>query len=51
MTNLIAFYDVITGWVDWGTAAHVVYFDFSKAFDTVSHNIHVGKLRKCEVDK
>jgi len=29
----------------------VVYFDFSKAFDTVSHNILLGKLRKCGLDE
>jgi len=28
-----------------------VYLDFRKAFDTVSHNILVGKLRKCGIDK
>jgi len=29
----------------------VVYRDFSKAFDTVSHNILPGKLRKCGLDE
>ena len=51
LTNLTAFYNGITGWVDEGGAVDVVYLDFSKAFDTVSHNILIGKLRKCGLDE
>jgi len=50
LTNLIAFCNGMTGWVDVGRAVDVVYLDFSKAFDTVSHNILIGKLRKCGLD-
>lgn len=32
-------------WMDEGRAVDTVYFDFSKAFDTVSHDILMGKVR------
>jgi len=41
----------MTGWVDEERAVDVVYLEFSKAFDTVSHNILLGKLRKCGLDE
>jgi len=51
LTNPISLYDTMTGWVDEGRTMDVVYLDFSKAFDTFSHNILLGKLRNCGLDE
>ena len=43
-TNLILFYDKVTRMVNEGKAVDVVNLDFSKAFDTVPHNMLVEEL-------
>lgn len=39
LTSLISFYDQVTPLVDRTKAVDVVYLEFSKALDTVSHSI------------
>jgi len=51
LTNLIVFDDGVTDWLDEGRAVDVVYLDFIKAFDIVSDNILLGKLRKSGLDE
>ena len=44
LTNLLCFFEEITKWVDDGSPVDVVYLDFQKAFDKVSHQRLLLKL-------
>lgn len=51
VTNLLAFYDGMTGLVVEGRVVDVVYLDFREVFDTVSHTILINRLMKYGLPK
>lgn len=49
-TNLVEYVTHISSSLDMGYETHVIYTDFSKAFDTVDHNILLSKLKKMGIE-
>ena len=50
LTNLLRFLEEITKWVDEGSQVDVVYLDVQKAFDKVSHQRWLLKLKAHGID-
>lgn len=49
-TNLLAFYNEVTSQVDKEREADIVYIDFNKAFNSLSHNNLIDIMMKYTVD-
>ncbi|KAJ7415311.1 rna-directed dna polymerase from mobile element jockey-like [Pitangus sulphuratus] len=51
LTSLIAFYNETSSWIDERIAVDIVFVDFIKAFNAVSHNILIARLKKHGLDE
>ena len=46
---MICFFEEITEWVDEGSPVDIIYLDFQKAFDKVSHQRLILKLNSHDI--
>ncbi|PKU42894.1 rna-directed dna polymerase from mobile element jockey-like [Limosa lapponica baueri] len=51
LTNLIPFCNKVTPLVDEGKTIDILYLDFSKSFDTVTHSVLLEKLAAYDLDE
>ncbi|KAJ7410300.1 hypothetical protein BTVI_53886 [Pitangus sulphuratus] len=51
LSNLISFYCKVTHLVDQGKPVDIIFFYFSKAFDSISHRILLDKVSSTQLDK
>ncbi len=49
LTNLLVAEEVITKWLDEGSAVDMIYLDFSKAFDSLNNRLLLDKLRGYDI--
>ena len=47
--NLLTYHDILANALERGKEVHLIYTDFSKAFDRVSHGVLIKELEKLEV--
>jgi len=50
LTNLLEFLDKVTGCIDTGDSVDVIFLDFTKSFDKVSHTRLILKLKAHIID-